>query len=77
MSSYLYYKKDKSVLSDTDYDVMCKRIISEWNTIKHPHKKFVKKEALVAGTGYHIKKYPTITMSAGELWYSNWEKENG
>jgi|GEM_PF-5758176 len=75
MSSYLYYKKDKSVLSDGDYDVMCKRIISEWKEIKHPHKSLVKKSALEAGTGYNIRRYPTITMSAAEGWYSDWENE--
>jgi|TARA_R110000796_G_scaffold23112_10_gene66589 hypothetical protein len=77
MSSYLYYKKDKSVLSDSDYDNMCRRIIDMWKEIKHPHKSLVKKKALEAGTGYQIRKYPTITMSAAELWNTNWEKENG
>tara|TARA_R110000787_G_scaffold153266_2_gene267127 strand:- start:701 stop:994 length:294 start_codon:yes stop_codon:yes gene_type:complete len=76
MSSYLYYKKDKAVLLDEDYDLMCKRILNEWKYIKHPHKSKVKKTALEAGTGYNIKKYPTITMSAAEMWYTNWEKEN-
>ena len=28
MSSYLYYKKDKNVLSDGDYDKMCTRILT-------------------------------------------------
>ena len=76
MSSYLYYKKDKSVLSDGDYDLMCKRMLNKWNSIKHPHKKLVNKNALEAGTGYDIRKYPTITMRAAELWYSDWEKTN-
>jgi len=77
MSSYLYYKKDKSVLSDEDYDIMCKRILAEWKQINHPHKKLVKKNALEAGTGYQIRKYPMMTMSAAELWIEKWEKEIG
>ena len=35
MSSYLYYYEDKSVLSDTDFDIMCKRILEKWKEIKH------------------------------------------
>ena len=75
MSSYLYYRKDKSVLSDTDFDVLCSRILSEWKSIQHPHKKLVKRSALEAGTGYSIKRYPTIVMSAAERWYEEWQKE--
>ena len=77
MSSYLYYRKDKSVLSDGDYDLMCKRILNEWKFIKHPHKNFIKKKTLEAGTGYNIRKYPSITMSAAEGWHQDWEKESG
>ena len=76
MSSYLYYKKDKAVLSDGDYDLMCKRILNEWKFIKHPHKKFIKRKALEAGTGYNIRNYPTMTMSAAEGWHQDWEKES-
>jgi len=72
MSSYLYYRKDKAVLSDTDFDLLCKRILAEWKDIEHPHKKLVSKSALVAGTGFSIKKYPTIVMSSAEKWYSDW-----
>lgn len=68
MSSYLYYKKDTNVLSDGDFDAICKRLLAEWKNITHPHKKFLKKGSLKAGTGFNIKKYPTIVMSAAERW---------
>lgn len=70
MSSYLYYHKDQSVLSDADFDKICLRILREWKDIKHPHKRLVKRSSLEAGTGYNIKKYPTIVKSAAILWYS-------
>ena len=70
MSSYLYYKTDRSVLSDGDFDQLCKRMLNEWKIIKHPHKRRVKRKDLEAGTGYQIKKYPTIVMSAAERWYN-------
>ncbi len=76
MSSYLYYKKDKAVLSDGDYDLMCKRMLTEWNDIRHPHKSKIRKTALSAGTGYNYKRYPSMTVSAAELWFEDWEKEN-
>ena len=75
MSSYLYNKKDKNVLSDADYDKMCKRILAEWKDIKHQHKRRVNRKALGAGTGYQIKNYPNIVMSAAEGWYQDWSKE--
>jgi hypothetical protein len=75
MSSFLYYKKDTAVLTDPDYDTMCKRILAEWKDIKHQHKRKVNRKALEAGTGYQIKSYPLITQSAAIGWLSDWEKE--
>jgi hypothetical protein len=54
---------------------MCKRIINEWDLINHHHKKIVNKEVLMSGTGYNIRKYPSITMNAAELWYSDYQEE--
>jgi len=68
MSSYLYYKKDTNVLSDGDFDAICKRLLAEWKDITHPHKKFLKKGSLEAGTGFNIKKYPAIVRSSAERW---------
>ena len=76
-SSYLYYKKDKSVLTDEDFDLLCKRLLSEWKDAKHPHKRRIKKVDLEAGTGYAIKNYPTRVIGAAEYWFQEWEKENG
>lgn len=68
MSSYLYYKKDQSKLSDGEFDMLCKRMLDNWRQIKHPHKNLIKKKDLEAGTGYAIRKYPTIVMSSAERW---------
>lgn len=76
-SSYLYYKKDKAVLTDEDFDLLCKRLLENWNKAKHPHKRRIKKNDLEAGTGYAIKNYPTRVIGAAEYWYAQWEKENG
>ena len=74
-SSYLYYKKDKAVLFDTDYDLLCKRLLENWGQAKHEHKKYIKKKDLEAGTGYAIKSYPQRVIGAAECWFEQWEKE--
>lgn len=74
MSSYLYYVKDKQVLDDTDYDALCKRLLENWDDVKHPHKRRIRKGWLVAGTGYTMR-YTNMMKSAAEQWYMDWEKE--
>ena len=68
MCSYLYYQKDESVISDELFDQICKKILDNWKDIKHPHKRRIKKSDLEAGTGYAIKKYPSIVMSSADRW---------
>jgi len=63
MSSYLYYKKDESKLTDGEFDMLCKRMLENWKDIKHPHKKLIKKKDLEAGTGYDIH-YPLMVKGA-------------
>ncbi len=76
MSSYLYYDKGKNVLTDGDYDTLCKRILKEWDNITHQHKYKLSKEALSAGTGYTMN-YTKLIMDSANHWLKMWEKENG
>ena len=76
MSSYLYYEKEKNVLTDGDYDSLCKRILKEWDNITHQHKDKLSKELLQAGTGYRMR-YTNLIMDAANHWLKMWEKENG
>ena len=68
MSSYLYYQKNESVISDELFDQICKKILDNWKDIKHPHKRFIRYVDLKAGTGYAIKKYPSMVISSAERW---------
>ena len=68
MSSYLYYKKNKQVLTDDEFDTLCKRLLDEWDSIEHMHKHLITKEDLKAGTGYAIK-YTNMIIGAAERWY--------
>lgn len=69
MSSYLYYHEDTQVLSDAEYDQLCKDLLAGWETFDHQHKHLVTKEDLAAGTGFGIRKYPLILISAALSWH--------
>ena len=63
MYSYAYYKENESLISDTEYDDICKQIIEKWDNITHWHKSLLTLDALKAGTGYHIE-YPNQLIRA-------------
>ena len=67
MSGYLYYHANAQVLSDDDYDLMCKRMILEWDNISHMHKGLITRADLEAGTGYAIK-YTNMIKGAAMAW---------
>ena len=66
MYSYAYYKENESLISDTEYDDICKQIIDKWDNITHWHKSLLTLDALKAGTGYDIE-YPNRVISAAKL----------
>ena len=65
MYSYLYYEEDDPIISDSEYDSICKRLYNEWDEIEHFHKHLVSKDALTAGTGYDIV-YPQRVINAAK-----------
>tara|TARA_E500000305_G_scaffold29751_1_gene22714 strand:- start:2091 stop:2357 length:267 start_codon:yes stop_codon:yes gene_type:complete len=67
MSSYLYYHANAQVLTDDQYDQICKRLLFEWDHVDHPHKKLITKSDLEAGTGYAIK-YTNMIKGAAMAW---------
>ena len=69
MSSYLYYKEDKSVLTDGEFDLLCLRLLDEWNDIVHWHKELINKDDLTSGTGYAISEYPSRVKFAAQSFY--------
>lgn len=71
MSSYLYYIKGVSVITDSQFDEICRTILAGWKERKvHPHWKLLDKEALECGSGYHLMEgeYPWGIKSAAETW---------
>lgn len=59
--SYLYYKLDSSVISDTEYDALCKKLLD--TDEYHP---LIDREALAAGSGYSISEYPPEIIEEAE-----------
>ena len=68
MSSYLYYELDKSVLTDSQFDYLCKKILDNWDNINHMHKHLIDKNNLKAGSGYGLE-YTNLIKSASVNWY--------
>ena len=68
MSSYLYYKEDKQVLTDEQFDMLCKRLLENWDSVEHMHKHLISKHDLTAGTGYAIK-YTNMIINSAHRWY--------
>ena len=68
MSSYLYYEQDKSVLADTEFDYLCKRLRDNWDKVDHIHKHLITKADLDVGSGYGIQ-YTNMIIGGAMSWY--------
>ena len=38
MCAYAYYELDKPLISDTEFDMLAKEILDNWDNIEHMHK---------------------------------------
>ena len=71
--SYLYYEENKSLISDSEYDIICKRLHKNWDQVEHMHKHLIDKNSLLAGTGYYLKYNDRIRNAARAL--ARWTEE--
>ena len=51
MHSFIYYEMSDSIITDYEYDEICR----ELNDVTHYHKHLIDVNALGAGTGYQVK----------------------
>lgn len=65
VTSYHYYERCKSLITDHEYDRLCKELAAGWKTLQHQHKHCTDLGQLQAGTGYAIK-YPRMVIGAAE-----------
>ncbi len=68
LASFAYYVLHQSPLTDDAFDHLCKRLLERYDHFEHPHKKFIDKEMLQAGTAYNLKEadYPLIVQHGAE-----------
>ena len=55
MHSYLYYVMNEPIISDIEYDELCKELKDKWDSVEHYHKHLIDKQSLGAGTGYQLQ----------------------
>lgn len=56
MASWCYYIEPQpvSLLSDQQYDKACAWLLRHYDTVNHKYKHLLPREALVAGSAYHL-----------------------
>jgi len=65
ISSYCYYELDYSLMSDGEYDDLCKELYLFYDILTHPHAEFLDQELLKCGSGFGLR-YPQRAISAAE-----------
>ena len=65
--SFLYYEKDDPIISDEEYDRICKMLYDAYDIVEHHHKHLIDKNSLLAGTGYHLQYNARIEGAATQL----------
>lgn len=73
LSSYAYYCRYDSIMSDTAFDKMSKFMLDNYDSLEHNHKHLITKGMLVAGSGYNLKAedYPLIVKVTAESFIKN------
>ena len=67
MSSFLYYKMNRSIITDEEFDSLAKDLHKGYYQFEHQHKHYITESMLEAGTGYNIDKYPQMVVQAALL----------
>lgn len=62
MASYAYYRLNQSFLQDETFDWLGKYLRGNWDAIKHPNKRLIRRTATFSG--YYVKRYPIRVQAA-------------
>ena len=71
MHSFIYYEINDSIITDYEYDEICRELKDKWDDVTHYHKHLIDVNALGAGTGYQVK-YNKRIENASVLLYNNY-----
>lgn len=64
MASYAYYVQDDPLISDNVFDRMSKKLLEQWDEVKHFHKDYLNRDMVRAGT--YLGDYPSRVKDAVE-----------
>ena len=73
MNSYLYYRMNRTVITDHAYDKLCRILLAGWRTAKHQHKHLITISDLRATTGYAIE-YPRMVVGGAMYLLDNYRE---
>ncbi len=78
--SYLYYKLDESIISDTEYDRICmelRELLKRHPEADLPFRKIAEKALGDEASGYSIRQYPPsiISVSMHLLYQNNYRQQ--
>lgn len=69
MASYCYYVLNESPMVDEAYDLVCKLLTEKWDSIEHPHKKYICFADGKVGSAFgEVNTYPNIVKNAAEVY---------
>ena len=72
--SYLYYKLDESIISDTEYDRICmelRELLKKYPEEDLPFRKIAEKALGDEASGYSIRQYPPSIISVSTVSYTH------
>ena len=73
MAAYAYYVEDDPIYSDEQFDGLAKYLLKNFDNITHPHKSYLSKDMLEAGT--YIGQYPSMAIGGLEA-FREYEKKS-
>lgn len=73
VTSYLYYELSRSLITDHDFDRLCRELAAGWDDFEHQHKSCTDKASMEAATGY-ANKYPLMVQGAAEHMFRNFRE---
>ena len=68
MAGYTYEHLDVSIIPNSEYDWICRKLYLRWNRVEHRHKYLVARSHLPSQTasGLDFDDFPSIIISAAE-----------
>ena len=70
VTSFLYYRLNRSVITDHEFDRLCFELNEGWDDFDHQHKHCTSRDDMIAGTGY-ANEYPLMVQGAAYSMLTN------